>query len=55
MSNNWIVRSRGYLIVEASYGIEDKEKIIQEKLIHLVPSTIVIKLAMLYLSLTHVN
>ena len=51
----WRVRSGGYLEVEASYGRERKEMLSKEKFIHLVPSTIVTKLAMLSLKTTKLN
>lgn len=51
MSKKWIVRSVVYLIVEASCGMEIKEILFKENFIHLVPSTIGIKLAMLSLQI----
>lgn len=52
MSKKWLVRSGGYLIVEAGYEMEIREILFKEKFIYLVPSTLVIKLAMLFLKKT---
>lgn len=52
MSKKWVVKSGEYLIVEASYRMEIREILFKEKLIHLVPRMIVIKLAMLSLKIT---